>query len=60
MKILFLLTNVACLFAITSCDSYKLPDGIKSIKITSPITGIKYDVEKNKKGELDVIINSQK
>ena len=60
MKILCMLPIVLSIFTFSSCDSYKLPDGVDRIKVISPTTGIAYTFEENKKGNLNITITPQK
>jgi len=55
-----MLPIVLSIFTFSSCDSYKLPDGVDRIKVISPTTGIAYTFEENKKGNLNITITPQK
>ena len=56
MKTILTLSILFSALSLTSCDNFKLPDGVSSVSIKSPNTGYEYTVSSDAKGGLDLVI----
>lgn len=57
MKTITTLIAIFSIFCLTSCETIRLPQNFKSIKIKSPHTGNEYTLTQDEKGGLDLLID---